>query len=948
MSTTLLDRPGSPARQRISQFVGTLGLLRLYLRRDRVVLPLWVLLLSIPLASVYIGSIDKVYPTAADRAAFAASVMASPAQRALYGPIYNDGLGAVGIWKAGMFHLLIAVAVVLTVIRHTRADEETGRAELLDSTAVGRYASLSAVLLLSFGASVATGVIGAAGLLTTEVAPSGSLAFGAALAGSGLVFTALAAVAAQLSASARVCRGYAFAALGAAFTLRAVGDAGSGALSWFSPLGWSLQVRPYADERWWVLLLHLATTAVLTAVAYRLLAARDVGAGLIAERRRGEHHRGSGSTGGIHRPLRPGATPDVRRQPDPDAGFAVGARLLLGPGPLRSVVSGAGAANTRRGAGAGSRSARLPRLPATRAIPFGPQHLVVAALKVSGVNRNSAPALDRPWRRPNALGYARDRIAGVVRPRIAITEAPAEVIVDRDVEVPTRDGTLLRINVFRRSGESPRPVMLSIHPYGKDELPRRKRKRWTFSRQYRMIRQPSRVQFSSLTGWEAPDPAFWTAQGFVVVNADARGCGRSDGTGNLLSRQEAEDTYDLVQWLAGQPWSDGNVVMLGVSYLAITQYAVAALRPPALRAICPWEGFTDAYRDLTFPGGIRETGFTALWSRNLARSTRQAYVLTEEQDRHPLRDDFWRSIAPDLAAIDIPMLVCGSFSDNNLHSRGSIRAFTRTGSEHARLYTHRGGKWAVFYSPDAQAEQLKFFRDVLDGARASRSVRLEVREDRDTVVSVREEGHWPLVRTRWQPMYLAGGGVLTAEPPRHAGSITFETSSRAAAFNWTVAEDIELTGSMAAKLWVQLDGCDDANLFVGVEKWRDGRYVGFEGSYGYGRDRVTTGWQRVALRALDPELSQPWEPVPACAEPAAVSPGEVTEVQVALGPSATLFRAGEQLRFVVAGRWLSPRNPLTGQFPAAYSDPPRGQVTLRWGPRYDAHLLIPVIPQRTS
>jgi ABC-2 type transport system permease protein len=259
-------------------------MLRLYLRRDRVSLPLWVLLLSVPLATVYVGSIEKVYPTQAARAGFAATIMASPAQRALYGQVYNDSLGAVGIWKAGMFHLLIAVAVILTVIRHTRADEETGRTELVDSTAVGRYASLSAALLLSFGASIATGAIGAAGLLTTDVPAGGSLAFGAALACSGLVFTAVAAVAAQLSPSARVSRGAAFAVLGAAFALRAVGDAGAGTLSWLSPLGWSLQVRPYAGDRWWVLLLHLMTAAVLTLLAYRLLAGRDVGAGLIAER----------------------------------------------------------------------------------------------------------------------------------------------------------------------------------------------------------------------------------------------------------------------------------------------------------------------------------------------------------------------------------------------------------------------------------------------------------------------------------------------------------------------------------------------------------------------------------------------------------------------------------------------------------------------------------------
>ncbi|MGB8386499.1 CocE/NonD family hydrolase [Mycobacterium sp.] len=558
--------------------------------------------------------------------------------------------------------------------------------------------------------------------------------------------------------------------------------------------------------------------------------------------------------------------------------------------------------------------------------------------------RNPAPILDQPWRRPGALRYALGRIRGVAKPPVTVTDPPADIVIERDIGVPTRDGTVLQINVFRKTDVVARPVILSIHPYGKDNLPSRRGKKWTFSPQYRALRQPQPVTFSALTGWEAPDPGWWTAQGFTVVNADSRGCGHSDGTGKLLSRQEAEDTYDLVQWIADQPWSDGRVVMLGVSYLAISQYAVAALQPPALRAICPWEGFTDAYRDLMCPGGIRETGFSRLWSRNVYRTTRQTYALGQMQDDHPLRDDFWRSLVPDLSAIKVPMLVCGSFSDNNLHSRGSIRAFTHGGSSHARLYTHRGGKWATFYSEAARAEQLTFFRSVLDGAPGTRSVRLEVREDGDTITAVREETEWPLARTRWRAMYLAASGELAAERPPDDGSITFETHSRAASFSWTVPTDIELTGPMVARLWVELDGCDDANLFVGVEKWRGGRFVGFEGSYGYGRDRVTTGWQRVSLRALDAELSQPWEPVAACIEPQPVSAGEVAAVDVALGPSATLFRAGEQLRLVVSGRWLCPRNPLIGQFPAAYANSPRGRVTLHWGPRYDAHLLVPEIP----
>ncbi len=155
---------------------------------------------------------------------------------------------------------------------------------------------------------------------------------------------------------------------------------------------------------------------------------------------------------------------------------------------------------------------------------------------------------------------------------MTVTGPPDDIVIDRDAEVATRDGTVLRVNVFRAADEGPRPVIVSAHPYGKDNLPARRGNRWTYSPQYHMLRQPAPVAFSALTGWEAPDPVWWVEQGFAVVNADLRGCGHSDGVAKLLSQQESEDVYDIVQWAAGQTWSDGRVVMLGVSYLAISQY----------------------------------------------------------------------------------------------------------------------------------------------------------------------------------------------------------------------------------------------------------------------------------------------------------------------------------------------------------------------------------------
>ncbi len=291
MSTATIARPQgfSESVGGTSEFAGMWRLLRLYLRRDRIILPLWVLLLSAPLGSVYVKSIEKIYSTPAQLAGFAHTVNTSPAQLAMYGPIYANNLGAAGVWKAGAFDTLIAIAAILTVIRHTRAEEETGREELLASTRVGRLASLTAVLVMTCTAALLVGLIGAASLEGAGVGGGGALAFGLAEAGCGIVFAAVAAVTAQLSSSARTTRGIAFAVLAATFVLRAVGDARdvtgpTSPLVWLSPQGWAVQVRPFAGDRFAVLLLFVVAAAVLIAVAYALLRRRDLGAGLLAER----------------------------------------------------------------------------------------------------------------------------------------------------------------------------------------------------------------------------------------------------------------------------------------------------------------------------------------------------------------------------------------------------------------------------------------------------------------------------------------------------------------------------------------------------------------------------------------------------------------------------------------------------------------------------------------
>jgi uncharacterized protein len=557
----------------------------------------------------------------------------------------------------------------------------------------------------------------------------------------------------------------------------------------------------------------------------------------------------------------------------------------------------------------------------------------------------SLTRLDRPWRRPGAVRYAARRLAGLLHPPVEVYEpAAGSLSVLRDLPVAVRDGTTLRVNVVLPAGGGRFPVLLSAHPYGKDNLPTRRGRRWRVSIQYRMLRQTSPVRFSSLTGWEAPDPAWWAAQGYAVASCDLRGAGTSQGEASLLSDQEGEDVHDLIEWAAAQPWSTGAVGLIGVSYLAISQWKAAALNPPGLKAICPWEGFTDAYRDWARPGGIREDGFTRMW-RLALRRVRQRYRLTGQPRRRPLRGEWWRGLVPALDKITVPALICGSFSDNNLHARGSFRGWERISSADKFLHTHRGGKWATFYSRDVRAAQLAFFDRYLRGrdAGAPPRVRLEVRESRDVIASVREEESWPLDRTEWTPLYLTAAGLATKPPPA-AGHITFGVRSRGACWEWTIPADTEITGPMALRLWVEAHRADDVDLYAGVEKWRGRSYIPFEGSYGFGRDRLTTGWLKASLRALDQPGSRPFDPVPACTHRQPLVPGQVVQADIALGPSATFFRAGETLRLVVAGRWLWPSNLLTGQFPAAYQKGPHGRCTLHWGPEHQARLLVPIVP----
>ncbi|MEO1230622.1 MAG: CocE/NonD family hydrolase [Myxococcota bacterium] len=553
------------------------------------------------------------------------------------------------------------------------------------------------------------------------------------------------------------------------------------------------------------------------------------------------------------------------------------------------------------------------------------------------------------------------------RPRCELVEPDPDVSSEYGVEIPARDGYVMTANIFRSRSATERgepvPVIMCAHPYDNRLTPDQGRTPLGGPpQQYRLISQAGRPRFSTLTSWESPDPDFWVRAGYAVVNLNLPGYGGSDGPPSVFQRSQLRGYHDAIEWVAQQPWCTGRVGLNGVSFLAISQYGVAAGHgsggeaPAGLAAISPWEGLTDPYRDIFCPGGLPESGFPSFWwstEVKLALTGEESDFLDQEGCRppayateHPLVDAWWLEKTQDLSQIKVPMLVCASFSDHNLHTVGSFRAFREVGSEHKWLYTHRGGKWDVYYDREVQ-EFTRCFMDqfVKEDPQANfleePTVRLEVRASRDAVYEVRGETHWPPPGTEPEVWSLGPDGQLSDPSPASESELRMDARKGELRFTRTFSAAREITGPMALELSLSLeDGASpppDVGIFVYVFK-RDasGEIVYFRGSVGSTRDPVARGYARAALRKLDEERSSALSPVLVAEEFEPVSPGERVYLPVTIWESSTFFEAGSSLEMQVATYESVASPPYRKD--ASFN---RGQVVLHLGGTRGSTLRVP-------
>ena len=515
------------------------------------------------------------------------------------------------------------------------------------------------------------------------------------------------------------------------------------------------------------------------------------------------------------------------------------------------------------------------------------------------------------------------------------------MIIEHDLAVTLRDGVKLYVDLFRPADEKPAAPLIAWGPYGKHSPT-------NYARQFPDCGVDT-AKLSRFTAFEAPDPAYWAARGYAVINVDPRGTWFSEGTASYLSPEEALDQYDMIEWAGTQAWSNGKVGLAGVSYLASSQYLAAALTPPHLAAINPWEGWSDFYREVARHGGIPETEFWGYLPSRWGRSKTRIEDLRRETEEHPFHDAFWASKVADFSKITVPAYIVASWSDQGLHTRGTLEVFKKISSPQKWLEVHGRKKWAFYYEPQSLQRQQAFYDHFLRGQTTELDdwpkVRLEVRQQ-FYVGATRSEKEWPVARTQYTRLYLnADCAAMQLEPVQTESSCRYESQDKDShvVFDFRFGQQTDLIGHTKLKLWMETPESDDMDIFVGLQKLdAAGKIVPFTYFAQFEDGPVALGWLRASHRELDSAKSTAYQPILAHRREMKLSPGEVVPVEVEIWPSGTRFEAGESLRVVVQGTDICPHpKPCVQDLHEATVN--RGAHILHTGGRYDAHLLVPMV-----
>lgn len=486
------------------------------------------------------------------------------------------------------------------------------------------------------------------------------------------------------------------------------------------------------------------------------------------------------------------------------------------------------------------------------------------------------------------------------------------VLVDRDVQIPLPDGTVLVGDVFRPDTGEPVPVIAGFHPYNNE-----------------FQAQPMRpAGFSLQRGWlESGDPYYFARRGYAHAIFNVRGTGKSTGLYQAMGPLEARDVADAVEWLAARPWCTGRAGLFGISYFAWLHIQAAMLAPPSLAAIFAPFGATDFYRDFLYHGGIFSWRFLANWKDKLDglryeswyrgrfgdESFREAIAaaLADEEiaavppivacladPRGPnafvtdivlARTDgeYFAERSVDYSRTDVPGYFGACWGLHGLHLPGAFRSFTRWSGPRKLVV----GPPLYLDRPLYQLhnEALRWFdhwlKDNDTGFLDEPPVQLFVPGTGEWRIA----DDWPLPQTRWQEFFLHSGGLLSehdtwpwdavtsfADSPFGHGEAVFRTPP--------LVETTEVIGPAVVRLFASTTDYD-ALLFVTLFAERP------DGS----QDELSRGWLRASQSQLDDDLSVPWLPHHRHANRTDVTPGAIRQYNIPIVPAACRLLPGWRL-----------------------------------------------------
>jgi putative CocE/NonD family hydrolase len=552
-------------------------------------------------------------------------------------------------------------------------------------------------------------------------------------------------------------------------------------------------------------------------------------------------------------------------------------------------------------------------------------------------------------------------------PADKLSQPQYKVKVEKDVFVKMRDGVQVAVDIFRPDAPGEFPALYATSAYQKDlyHLPP-----WPIFH----MRETNKIEWFVL-------------RRYVYVHHDIRGSGKSvEGQWQLFSQEEQNDFYDVIEWTAEQPWCDGKVGMIGESLYAWVQWFAAAMQPPHLACIAPFDAGADMYRDVCYHGGIMALGFPTAWHMTEIRAHYRLGQKGEDPNvgnwdmgwhiiNHPTFDDFWKIRRPDFTKIKCPIYSIGILHKVGIHMRGNVRGYEEADVPKKLLLCHgdfEGDEMAIFESKEMRLLHLRWYDHWLKGNDTG------MMEEAPVTIFVRgkevyrEENEWPLARTQYTPFYLHAGpsggvdslndGRLSWDPPKTNESsftlsypdpdwshfsgvgtaividgIPHPTKKILTFTSDPLEEDLEIIGSIVLVLHASSDQTDQDIMVRLVDQAPDTAQV--PGMPPKARI-LTRGWLKASHREKDEALSKPYRPYYKHENPTPIEPGKLYRYEIEIWSTSNCFLKGHRIRLDLANY-----DSNAFDFGGHYYGLKVGKDTFYHDKDHPSRLILPVIPK---